>query len=208
MQAQPLLTATELAFIRQLHQPASIKQRSQPPLPVDIGQQLSELLSHYSVDEPLSLHAHIANQHLTFDLHLSLDEQNSPCLQLSAPQIFDEGEINRAWRLPLPEPLRLLNQRAQPSDLWVHQLSMNGALIEHRGRRKAPKRFNLLLPLTEHKPITLVGVFVRETEGGLLAYQLHTLDPQSDEQLRQFIYQQHLQQEQRLQAPRSQGADK
>ena len=209
MQERPLLTAAELAFIRQLQdQTADAEKPDQPALRVDASQQLGELLSQCAANDQLRIHAHIANQHLTFDLHLSQDEQNAPCLQLSAPQIFDEGEINRAWRSPLPEPLRLLNQRTQPSDLWVHQLSMNGALIEHRGRRKAPKRFNLLLPLTEHKPITLVGVFVRETEGGLLAYQLHTLDPQSDEQLRQFIYQQHLQQEQRLQAPRSQGADK
>jgi hypothetical protein len=191
MQEQALLTQAELAFIRQLHQPATAEQRNQPPLPVDIGKQLSELLSHYSADEPLSLHAHIANQHLTFDLHLSQDEQNDPCLQLSAPQIFDEGEINRAWRSPLPEPLPLHKPNAQPSDLWIHQLSMNGALIEQRARRKAPKRFQLVLPVGEQAPIAVSGVFVRETESGLLAYQLHTLDPQSDELLRQFIYLQH-----------------
>ncbi|MDZ4336097.1 MAG: hypothetical protein U1A62_20745, partial [Pseudomonas sp.] len=67
---------------------------------------------------------------------------------------------------------------------------------------KAPKRFHLVLPVDEHTPIAVIGVFVRATEDGLLAYQLHTLDPQSDEQLRQFIYQQHLQQEQRLHAGR------
>ncbi len=77
---------------------------------------------------------------------------------------------------------------------------MNGALIEHRARRKAPKHFHLVLPVDEHTPIAVAGVFVRETEDGLPAYQLHTLDPQSDEQLRQFIYQQHLQQEQQRHA--------
>lgn len=197
MQEQALLTQAELAFIRQLHQPATTEQRSQPRLPMDIAKQLSELLSHYTANEPLSLHAHIANQHLTFDLHVRQDEQNTPCLQLSAPQIFDEGEINRAWRSPLPEPLPLHTPNAQPSDLWIHQLSMNGALIEHRARNKAPKRFQLLLPVDEYTPIAVNGVFVRETENGLLAYQLHTLDSHSDELLRQFIYQQHRLQEQR-----------
>lgn len=203
MQEQALLTQAELAFIRQLHQPTTTtEQRSQPRLPMDIAKQLSELLSHYTANEPLSLHAHIANHHLTFDLHLSQDEQSAPYLQLSAPQIFDEGDINRAWRSPLPEPLPLHTPTAQPSNLWIHQLSMNGALIEHRAQRKAPKHFHLVLPVGEHTPIAVNGIFVRETEGGLLAYQLHTLDPQSDEQLRQFIYQQHLQREQRLQAGR------
>ncbi|WP_298182946.1 hypothetical protein [uncultured Pseudomonas sp.] len=198
MQEQALLTEEELAFIRQLHQPATTEQRRQPPLAADIGQQLSELLAHCAVNEPLSLHAHIANQLLTFNLQLSQSGRRAPQLQLSAPQIFDEGEINRAWRSPLPEPLPLHTQQAQPSDLWIHQLSMNGALIEHRARRKAPKRFQLVIPVDEQTPIAVTGVFVRETESGLLAYQLHALDPQSDEQLRQFIYQQHIQQEQRL----------
>ncbi|WP_445940453.1 hypothetical protein [Pseudomonas sp.] len=116
MQEQALLTQAELAFIRQLHQPALPEQRSQPRLPVDIGKQLSELLSRYTANEPLSLHAHIANQRLTFDLHLGQDEQSTPCLQLSAPQIFDEGEINRAWRSPLHEPLPLHTPSAQPSN--------------------------------------------------------------------------------------------
>jgi hypothetical protein len=48
MQEQALLTQAELAFIRQLHQPAPAEQRSQPRLPVDIGKQLSELLSRYT----------------------------------------------------------------------------------------------------------------------------------------------------------------
>lgn len=200
MQEQALLTQTELAFIRQLNQPATSEQRRQPHVQADIGQQLSELLAHCDSNEPLSLHAHIANQRLTFDLHLSQNGRRAPQLQLSAPHIFDEGEINRAWRSPLPEPLLLYTRSAQPSDLWIHQLSMNGALIEHRAQRKAPKRFQLVLPVDEHTSIAVTGTFVRTTDDGLLAYHLHALDSQGDEQLREFIYQQHLQQEQRLSA--------
>lgn len=197
MQEQALLTQAELAFIRHLHQPAAAaEQRSQPCLQVDIGKQLSELLSHCAAHEQLSLHAHIANQHLAFDLHLSQDEQTPPSLQLGAPQIFDEGEVNRAWRSPLPQPLLLHTLDAELSDLWIHQLSMNGALIEYRARRKAPKRFSLMLPLDTQTPIAIEGVFVRQATDGLLAYQLQALDPDSDEHLRQFIYQQHRQQQQ------------
>lgn len=200
MQEQVLLTQAELAFIRHLHQPATAaEQRSQPCPQVDIGKQLSELFAHCAANEQLSLHAHIANQHLTFALHLSQAAQGPASLQLGAPQIFDEGEVNRAWRSPLPQPLPLHTRNAEPSDLWIHQLSMNGALIEHRARRKAPKRFRLMLAVDEQAPIAVEGVFVREASGGLLAYQLQALDPDSDEHLRQFIYQQHRQQQQVLQ---------
>lgn len=203
MQEQALLTQAERAFIRQLYQPATAaEQRSQPRLQVDIGKQLGELLSQCAANEQLSIHAHVANQHLTFDLHLSQDEQNQPCLQLAAPQIFDEGAVTRAWRSPLPQPLPLHRINAQPSDLWVHQLSMNGALIEHRARRKAPKRFRLVLPVNAQTPIAVAGVFIREATDGLLAYQLQTLDPDSDEHLRQFIYQQHRSQQQRASSHR------
>lgn len=198
MQEQALLTQAELAFIRQLNQPETSEQRRQPRMHADIGEQLSELLSHCAVNEPMSLHAHIANQRLTFDLHLSQNGRRAPQLQLSAPQIFDEGEINRAWRSPLPEPLPLHTRSAQPSDLWVHQLSMSGALIEYRAQRKAPQRFDLILPVNDLPPIAVSGAFVRKTDDGLLAYHLHAMDPQSDEHLREFIYRQHIQQEQQL----------
>jgi hypothetical protein len=195
MQEPALLTQAELDFISQLNQPAT-EQRRKPRPQMDIVKQLSELLAHCAADEQLSLHAHIANQHLTFDLHLSQTEESVPFLKLGAPQIFDEGEIDRAWRSPLPQPLPLHTASAQPSDLWIHQLSMNGALIEYRARRKAPKRFQMVLPVDEYTAIAVAGVFVRATDNGLLAYQLHALDSESDEHLREFIYQQHCWQEQ------------
>ena len=200
MLEQPLLTPAELAFIHHLHQqPSSVEKIPAPGLHFTAGKQLDELLSQCAANEQLSIHAQVANEHLTFDLHLSQDEQNGPSLQIGAPQIFDEGEVNRAWRSPLPQPLPLHTHDAELSDLWIHQLSMNGALIEYRARRKAPKRFSLMLPLDTQTPIAIEGVFVRQATDGLLAYQLQALDPDSDEHLRQFIYQQHRQQQQVLQ---------
>lgn len=114
MQEQALLTQAELAFIRQLNQPTNIEARSNPPLQADIGKQFSELLSHCAIHEQLSLHAHIANQHLTFDLHLSQNAHSAPCLQLSAPQIFDEGVVNRAWRSPYPSRWRCTRPTRNP----------------------------------------------------------------------------------------------
>lgn len=193
MQEQALLTQAELAFIRHLHQQSTTPKPAVPALRVDAGKQLSELLAHCAAHKQLSLHAQIANQHLTFDLHLGQDAQNEPCLRLSAPQIFDAGPVNRAWRSPLPQPVPLQQANAQPSDLWIHQLSINGALVENRAPREAPAHFRLKLPLSEHTSIAIAGVLVRKTPEGLLAYQLQTLEPEGDEHLRQFIYQQHLQ---------------
>jgi hypothetical protein len=193
MHEQALLTQAELAFIRHLHQQPTTPKPTGPVLLADAGKQLSELLAHCAAHEQLSIHAQIANQRLTFDLHMGQDAQNEPCLHLSAPQIFDAGPINRAWRSPLPQPVPLQQANAQPSDLWIHQLSMNGALVEYRASRQAPANFRLLLPLDEQAPIAVEGVFVRKTPDGLLAYQLQALEPEGDEYLRQFIYQQHRQ---------------
>ena len=200
MQERPLLTAAELAFIRQLMvQTADDEKSGQAALRVDASQQLGELLSQCAANDQLRIHAHIANQHLTFDLHLAHDADNQPRLQLGAPQIFDEGAVNRAWRSPLPQPLLLQRPDTRPCDLWVHQLSMNGALIEQRAKRKPPAHFRLMLPLDEQPPITLKGELVRMTDDGLFAYQVQALDPDGDEHLRQFLYQQHRRYEQQLQ---------
>ncbi|MGB4075341.1 hypothetical protein [Pseudomonas sp.] len=73
MQEQALLTQAELAFIRQLYQPgAAAEQRSPPRLAVSIG-------------KPLSIHAQVANQHLTFDLRENLEQCNQPYRQRAAP---------------------------------------------------------------------------------------------------------------------------
>jgi hypothetical protein len=76
---------------------------------------------------------------------------------------------------------------------------MNGALIEQRAKRKPPAHFRLMLPLDEQPPITLKGELVRMTDDGLFAYQVQALDPDGDEHLRQFLYQQHRRYEQQLQ---------
>lgn len=199
MQGQALLTQAELAFIRQLSQPAKPAEKQYTSsLQVVIGKQLDGLLTQCAADEQLSLHAHVANQHLAFELHVSQDEQNQPCLTLGTPQIFDEGEgtVTRAWRTTLPHPVLLRTLSARPSNLWIHQLSMNGALIEHRAERSPPERFRLVLPVDELTPITIEGTWVRKTADGLLAYQLQALNAESEEHLRQYLYQQHCQQEQ------------
>lgn len=192
MQDQSLLTQAELEFIQHLHsQPVATKRKPAPNLQVDAGGQLQALLAYCAANEQLTIDAHFANQRLTFTAHLTEDAQHTQHLELGTPQIFEEGPASRAWRLPLTPAVALRQRNAALSDLWVHDVSMSGLLIEYRGTREAPKHFSLILPLVEHKPIAIQGTFVRRTARGLLAYRLEPLDKRGSERLQQYIYQQH-----------------
>ena len=189
---QPVLTKAELAFIRQLNESTELNTAAPQRLQlVEIGEQLTELLARYAAAETLTLHAHLRNQHLTFDLHIQQDDDSTPSLQLSAPQIYDNSDIQRPWRTKLETPLPLRKRNLATTGLLIHQLSMNSALVECRAKQ-APKRFQLYLQVDGHPLIAVGGELVRETEQGLLAYWLHACDPASDEHLRQFIFEQHL----------------
>ncbi|WP_372875283.1 PilZ domain-containing protein [Pseudomonas sp.] len=194
MHDQPLLTQTELDFIQDLHKKPATRKRKPVPLPellVDAGAQLKELLAYCAANEQLTIEAHIANQRLTFTPQLIEDAHHVQHLELGVPQIFDEGPASRAWRLPLDPPVALRQRNGKPSDLWIHELSLNGLLLELRSKHAAPEHFELILPLAGQKPIAIEGSQVRKTAGGLLAYRLDPLDKRSSERLQQFIFQQH-----------------
>ena len=191
MQDQPLLTQAEREFIQQLHKPAQTKRKAAPNLQVDAGDQLKALLANCAANQQLTIEAHVANQRLTFTAHLSEDAQHAQHLELGTPQIFDEGPSSRAWRLPLQPAVALLHRNGKASELWVHELSMNGLLIEHRGKSEPPPHFSLILPLSGQKPIAIEGERVRRTGAGLLAYRLEALDQRGSDRLLQFIFEQH-----------------
>ncbi|MDP3979526.1 MAG: PilZ domain-containing protein [Pseudomonas sp.] len=194
MQEQPLLTQAEVDFIQKLNKKSAASKRKSVPVPdllVDAGAQLKELLAYCAVNEQLTIEAHVANQRLTFTAHLVEDAHHVQHLELGTPQIFDEGPASRAWRLPLDPPIALRQRNGKPSDLWIHELSLNGLLVELRSKRAAPGHFELILPLADQKPIAIEGGLVRKTASGLLAYRLDPLDKRSSERLQQFIFQQH-----------------
>jgi hypothetical protein len=191
MQDQPLLTQAERDFLKRLQQPDKDTRKPAPNLQLDAGEQIKALLANCAANQQLTIEAHLANQRLTFTAQLSEDDQHEQHLELGTPQIFDEGPASRAWRLPL-EPAVALNQRnGKTSELWVHELSMNGLLIEYRGQGTPPRQFSLLLPLSAQKPIAIDGVLVRRTGSSLLAYRLEALDKRGSDRLLQFIYLQH-----------------
>ena len=198
MQGQPLLTQAELDFIQHLNKKSAASKRKPAPVPVptpdllvDAGAQLKELLAYCAANEQLTIEAHIANQRLTFTPQLIEDAHHVQHLELGTPQIFDEGPASRAWRLPLDPPIALRQRNGKPSDLWIHELSLNGLLVELRSKRAAPEHFELILPLAGQKPIAIEGSVVRKTADGFLAYQLDPLDKRGGERLQQFIFQQH-----------------
>lgn len=193
MQDQPLLTSSELEFLRRLHQqPGGPDNAPTTHLQVEAGVQFEGLLAGCAAQEKLTIEAHFANQRLTFTPELVEDEQHEHHLRLGTPLIFDEGDTLRAWRSPLQQPIGLQQPNTAQSDMWLHELSMSGLLLEQRTPRTAPPEYlNLTLPLAGQPPIAINGRFVRKTEQGLLAYQLAPLDEHSQARLRQFIYQQH-----------------
>lgn len=192
MLEQPLLTQAELEFLQHLNTPSvAPKPKPMENLQVDAGGPLKALLAHCAANEQLTIDAHFANHRLTFTAHLIEDAEHTQHLELGIPQIFDEGPSPRAWRLPLTPAVALRQRNSKPSDLLVHEISMSGLLVEHRGQGQAPERFSLILPLIEQKPIAIEGTLVRETLDGLLAYSLEPLDKRGHERLQQFIYQRH-----------------
>lgn len=192
MQDQPLLTQAELDFIQALQDPQETDNHpNRPNLLVDAGGQIQALLTRCAAHEQLTIEAHFANQRLTFTPQLVEDAQHAQHLELGTPQIFDEGPVSRAWRLPLEQPVALRQRDSAPSDLWVCEVSMTGLLVEQRAKRQAPKRISLILPLGGQKPIAIQAALVRRTSQGLLAYRMRPLDRRGNERLRQYLYQQH-----------------
>lgn len=193
MHDQPLLTSSELEFLRLLHeQPGGREPISTTQLQVEDGMQFEGLLAGCAAQEKLTIEAHFANQRLSFTPELVQDAEHEQHLRLGTPLIFDEGVTLRAWRSPLLQPLALQQTNSAPSDMWLHQLSMSGLLLEHRAPHATPPaHLSLTLPLAGFPPIAINGSFVRKTEEGLLAYRLAPLDEHSQARLQQFIYRQH-----------------
>lgn len=192
MQAEPLLTQAELDFIQSLQdKPDAASDQSRPDLLVDAGGQVKALLAHCAAHEQLTIEAHFANQRLTFTPHLVEDAQHAQHLELGTPLIYDEGPVDRAWRLPLEPAVALCQRDATPSNLWVREVSMSGLLVEQRAKHEPPRRISLMLPLSDHKPVAIQAALVRRTPQGLLAYRMRPLNRRGRERLQHFIYQRH-----------------
>lgn len=192
MQNHPLLTQEELDFIQSLlGNPSLGSQLSTPSLRVDGGTQTKDLLTRLAAQDQLTIEAHFNGERITFPLQLVEDEFHALHLELGVPNIVEQGSADRPWRLPLAEPIGLLDENGAQSGLWLHSISLSGMLVEVRNQTQPPKRFTLWLPLPGQEPIELRGILARTTEQRLIAYRLSRGKTQHSERLRQFIFQQH-----------------
>jgi hypothetical protein len=192
MTDDPLLTKDELAFIHKVQQePLRTPHLAMPSFRIDGGTSANAALSRLATQAKLTLEADFNGQRISFPLHLIEDEFHALHLELGAPGIFEDGAVSRSWRLPLEQPLTLLEEDGTPSPLSVHELSPSGVLLEMRGRKAPPKRFLLWLPIPGQEPLPLRGTLVRKTGDRLLAYRLEMCHHSHSERLRQFIFDQH-----------------
>lgn len=192
MRNDPLLTQAEIDFIQTLTtQPAPCA-----ALPEDaklaIGEQLGELLERLGDDEYLSLDTHSQNEHLSYPLRLVRTGRQPARLELGAPLILETGEIERPWRLRLPQALPLLDNHGQAvPDLLVLELSSNGMLVRQRTVMPAQRLLHGRLQLSDTICVRIEGHLVRRVGRGRYAYHLQPLCAQDEQQLREFLFEHH-----------------
>jgi len=200
MHKKPLLNHDELDYIQQIFgNSLAISGLPTPSFRVDGGAAANAILAGLGKHTELHLDAQFGDQHLRFPLQLVEDEFHALHLELGAPGIFQQGDVQRSWRLNLEQPLCLLHKNGRISDLCVHEISPSGVLIESLGAATTPETFTLWLPLPGQEPIKLRGNRVRRINSALSAFRLDLLPGNHGERLRHFIFQQH-----RLQHPQLQ----
>lgn len=192
MEEETVLTRDELAYINRLvnrPNPESATPRS--GFRLDGGPQSNELLASLAAQAELSLQAKFTDFSMSFPLLLKEDEFHNLNLHLAPPIIYENGPVERAWRLQLEEPLPLLTDDGSESALSVHELSPHSLLVDAGTQRKLPKRFHLRLALPDEPPLEIEASRVRELENGLAAYEVEFAKEQDAERIRAFLYQQH-----------------
>ncbi|MGG2396580.1 PilZ domain-containing protein [Pseudomonas sp. SH1-B] len=200
MQSSPLLTQDELDFIQELLFKPLRKPSRGAASRLAIGEQLSELLSHVSGAQQLSLDTHSEHEHLSFPLYLIQDGSNESRLELGAPLIFEQGSSERPWRLELPTPLVLLDCDEQPSGLVAVELSNNGMLVRC-GKASAPAKDQLLqLILSAERRVQLRARLARRVDRKHYAYSLQPLHAEDEQMLRQYLFEQHSERQRQAEA--------
>lgn len=193
MQADTLLTQAEMSFIQDLqHSPQLNLADPMSGLLVNGDRQLQTLLTRLAASDQVTLQAHFNNQQISFPLQLVEDEFHALHLQLGSPEIYEEdGPQLRPWRLSLEEPSALFESKGKRSNLWVRDISFKGVLLEVRGLKQAPKRFDLSFAPDGIAPIGLHGVLRRRIGANLAAYDLSRSPAEEIERLREYILQAH-----------------
>lgn len=192
MSKKSLLNRDELAYIQQIL--GTSLSNGSLPIPsfrVDGGATANALLARLGQHSELHLEANFGDQRLSFPLQLVEDEFHALHLELGAPGIFQQGAVQRSWRLVLERPVTLLNENGQESSLRVYEISPSGVLLDNCQQHSLPENFNLWLPLPGQEPIRLCGRRVRRVSKQLTAFRLDLLSGSHGERLRHYLFQQH-----------------
>lgn len=192
MHNDPLLTQAEIDFIQALTTQPSPRAALPEGAKLAIGEQLGELLERLGDDEYLSLDTHSQNEHLSYPLRLVRTGRQPARLELGAPLILQTGEIERPWRLRLPQALPLLDNHGQAAhDLRVLELSSNGMLVRQAAMTPPERLLRGCLQLSETIGVRIEGHLVRRVGRGRYAYHLQPLCAQDEQQLREFLFEHH-----------------
>ena len=195
MSHDALLTQDELDFIQKILFKPPQKRRPDAAPSLALGKRLSELLARLGNEEQLSLDTHTDNQHLSFPLHLIQDDHSQSRLELGAPLIFEQGVNERPWRLALTTALTLLDSSDQPSGLKALELSNNGILVEYSKTGTPAKDQLLQLLLPQERRVQLRARLARRVSQKRYAYSLQTLHTEDEQTLRQYLFEQHNEQQ-------------
>jgi len=192
MAHEQLLTAEELAFIRELECEASQIDAADTPV-IELGgdSHANALLARLGLANELKLVTLYRQHELVFPVEVVMDETHSFRLELHSPEIFELGGRLRNWRLKLPAPMPVrCGEDRRPCELA--ELSSTGFCIDMQDDA-APEFLELDFRLPEsHELLHLRGVKVRRTQSGSVAYRM-AMAPEPREQLRRFLYQCHKQ---------------
>ncbi|WP_412461535.1 hypothetical protein ACK2SD_05155 [Pseudomonas sp. SC11] len=192
MPADALLTQDELDFIQDMqHVPQLNQPAPSASLLVNGDPRLQQLLTRLVASEQVTLQAQLDNQQISIPLQLVEDEFHAVHLQLGSPEIYEEGPRLRPWRLSLAPPTALLDAQGKSSTLWVRDISFKGVLLEVRGKRPPPARFELFFAPCGLHPIALIGTLRRCIDADLAAYDLAHSAPDEIDRLREYILQAH-----------------
>ena len=192
MTEKTVLTSAELDYINKLVGGSSDEPgESRSGFRVDGGERANALLLQLAAKANLTLEAELEDYCMSFPLRLREDGFQSIQLQLAPPTIYERGPVLRAWRLHLDEPLPLLSADGHETALSVHELSPNGLLVDTGPKHKAPKYLHLRLALPGEGSFKIDARRIRDTEGGMTAYEVEYPLDKDAERIRSYLYQEH-----------------